>query len=148
MVCTDRSMVSAALRDDLELLPLGPADVPEMLALTALTEPGPFRERTCELGRFLGIRESGRLAALAGERLNLPGFTEVSAVCTHPDFRGRGYAKALVAAIADGIFERGDTPFLTSYAANVGAINVYESVGFTLRRTLGVVVAAAPPRFV
>jgi len=115
-----------------------------MLELTALTEPGPFRQRTSELGGFLGIRESGRLAAMAGERLALPGFREVSAVCTHPNFRGRGYAKALVAAMVRAIVDRGETPFLTSFAANTNAIRVYESVGFTLRRKLDVVIVLPP----
>ena len=146
MVCTDLASTINALRDDLEIISLGEENVPEMLELTALTVPGPFRQRTHELGRFIGIREGGLLAAMAGERLSLPGFTEVSAVCTHPDFRGRGYAKALVAATARGIFDRGETPFLTSFAANIDAIRVYESVGFTLRRTLGVVIAVPPAR--
>lgn len=116
--------------------PLGVADVPAMLELTALTEPGPFRQRTAELDGFLGIRHAGRLAAMAGQRLAPPGFTEVSAVCTHPEFRGRGYAQLLVAAVARAIHEHGEIPFLTSYAHNTNAIRVYESVGFTVRRTL------------
>jgi ribosomal protein S18 acetylase RimI-like enzyme len=123
---------------------LGAADVPEMLELAGLTEPGPFRTRTYELGGFLGIREGGRLAAMAGRRLALPGFTEVSAVCTHPDFRGRGYAQALVAAVADGIYAQGETPILHVLASNVGAIRVYRSVGFVLRRTLHLAVAFPP----
>jgi predicted GNAT family acetyltransferase len=145
MVCTEPELAFAAVRKDLPILPLGTDDIPEMLALTALTEPGPFRQRTSELGGFLGIRESGRLAAMAGERLALPGFREVSAVCTYPDFRGRGYAKALVAAVVRAIVDRGETPFLTSFEANINAIRVYESVGFTLRRKLDVVIALPPP---
>jgi len=123
---------------------LGAEDVPEMLELTRLTEPGPFRQRTHELGRFLGIREAGRLAAMAGERLALPGLTEVSAVCTHPDYRGRGYAAALVTAVARAIDERGETPFLTVLTSNTAAIRVYESIGFKLRRRLHLAVAFPP----
>jgi ribosomal protein S18 acetylase RimI-like enzyme len=125
--------------------PLGDADVPAMLELTALTEPGPFRQRTYELGGFLGIRQQGRLAAMAGQRLAPPGYTEVSAVCTHPDFRGRGYAQLLVAEVARRIQASGETPFLTAYEHNTGAIRVYQAVGFELRRTLHVVVTATGP---
>ena len=111
-------------------------DVPEMLALTALTEPGPFRKRTWELGGFVGIRVNGVLAAMGGKRLAPTGFTEISAVCTHPDFRGNGFAQALVAAVAAGVRVRGETPFLTVLASNVNAIRVYEKAGLVQRRTL------------
>ncbi|WP_037888266.1 GNAT family N-acetyltransferase [Streptomyces sp. NRRL S-87] len=117
-----------------EAVPLGPADVPEILELIALTRPGPFLPRTVELGTYLGIRERGRLVAMAGERLRPPGWTEISAVCTHPDHRGRGLATRLVRAVAAGIRERGDTPFLHTAATNTGAIRLYESLGFALRR--------------
>jgi ribosomal protein S18 acetylase RimI-like enzyme len=117
-----------------ELVDLGPDDYPEMLTLATLTEPGPFRAETGSLGGFLGIRINGRLAAMAGRRLAPAGFREISAVCTNPDFRGRGYALALVAASARNIFAEGLTPFLTSYEANTGAIRVYEQVGFEIRR--------------
>jgi predicted GNAT family acetyltransferase len=123
---------------------LGAGDVAEMLELTALTEPGPFRARTYELGAFVGIREAGRLAAMAGQRLALPGFTEISAVCTHPDFRGRGYALALVAAVAAAIQTDGATPILHTLPGNTGAIRVYQSAGFTVRRTLHLAVVLPP----
>jgi predicted GNAT family acetyltransferase len=122
------------------------ADVPEMLDLAALTEPGPFRTRTHELGAFLGIREAGRLAAMTGQRLALPGFIEVSAVCTHPHFRGRGYALALVAAVARAVHERGEIPLLHVLSTNTAAIRVYQSAGFTLRRTLHLAVVFPPSR--
>jgi ribosomal protein S18 acetylase RimI-like enzyme len=125
---------------------LGEADVPEMMELAALTEPGPFRARTYELGGFVGIREGGQLVAMAGNRLALPGFLEVSAVCTHPDFRGRGYAQALVAEVAGAIYERGETPILHVLSSNTSAIRVYQSVGFELRRRLDLAVAFAPKR--
>ena len=110
-------------------------DVPEMLALTALTEPGPFRERTIELGGYIGIFESDRLAAMAGERLHMTEFTEVSAVCTHPDFRGRGFGKVCVAAVVAGIVGRGETAILHVRCHN-SAVGLYESLGFRIRRQL------------
>ncbi|MFJ1558405.1 GNAT family N-acetyltransferase [Streptomyces mirabilis] len=142
-------LVDTALRAEPapEAVRLGPDDVPEILDLIALTEPGPFLPRTVELGTYLGIRHRGRLIALAGERsemgvppaggwgrLRPPGWTEISAVCTAPDHRGKGLATRLVRAIAAGIRERGDTPFLRASATNTGAIRLYESIGFTLRR--------------
>jgi len=137
MICPNPPPDSAfGKASDVPWEPLGIADVPAMLELTALTEPGPFRQRTAELGGFLGIRHAGRLAAMAGQRLAPLRFTEVSAVCTHPEFRGRGYAQLLVAAVARTIHEHGELPFLTSYAHNANAIRVYESVGFAVRRTL------------
>ena len=125
---------------DESIQPLGPRDFAEMVALAKLTEPGPFREGTPTLGGFVGIRIEGQLAAMAGQRLSPTGFTEVSAVCTHPDFRGRGFARALVASVARNIFEAGDVPFLTSFEANTGAVRVYEQVGFRIRRRFGLAV--------
>ena len=110
-------------------------DVPAMVELAELTEPGPFRERTIELGVFYGIFEKGRLVAMAGQRTHLPKFVEVSAVCTHPDARGRGYARKLIARVMDEIHQRGKTAFLHSFADNYPAIRAYESLGFTQRRT-------------
>ncbi|MFJ6835642.1 GNAT family N-acetyltransferase [Streptomyces sp. NPDC091209] len=127
-----------------EAVRLGLADVPEILDLIALTRPGPFLPRTVELGTYLGIREGGRLIALAGERLRPPGWTEISAVCTHPDHRGRGLATRLVRAVAAGIRERGDIPFLHAAADNANAIRLYESIGFTLRRRTRFVLVRTP----
>ncbi|MCT9007440.1 GNAT family N-acetyltransferase [Streptomyces rhizosphaerihabitans] len=127
-----------------EAVRLGPADVPEILDLIALTRPGPFLPRTVELGTYLGIREDGRLIALAGERLRPPGWTEISAVCTHPGHRGRGLATRLVRAVAAGIRERGDIPFLHAAADNTNAIRLYESIGFTLRRRTRFVLVRTP----
>ncbi|RSS48518.1 GNAT family N-acetyltransferase [Streptomyces sp. WAC07061] len=117
-----------------EAVRLGAADVPEMLALIGLTKPGPFLPRTVELGTYLGIRHRGRLIAMAGERLHPPGWTEISAVCTHPAHRGQGLATRLVRGVAAGIRERGEIPFLHTAAANTGAVRLYESIGFTVRR--------------
>ena len=128
-----------------QAIALTAADVPEMLALTALTEPGPFLSRTIELGRYFGIRsDDGRLAAMAGERLQMSGFTEISAVCTHPDFRGRGYAKALVAMLTAKIMAEGKMPFLHVNPDN-GAKAVYEQIGFQLRTRIRLTVISPLP---
>ena len=118
---------------DVTLDVLSPLDAPEMLALARLTKPGPFAEQTNELGRFLGVRHEGRLVAMAGERLKPGPFTEVSGVCTHPDHRGRGYAAALLRAVARDILARGERPFLHAFADNLGAIGLYERLGFVTR---------------
>ncbi|MFG2549916.1 GNAT family N-acetyltransferase [Streptomyces sp. NPDC048581] len=129
-------LVDTALRAEPapEAVRLGPDDVPEILDLVARARPGPFLTRTVELGTYLGIRHQGRLIAMAGERLRLPGWTEISAVCTDPAYRGRGLATRLVRAVAAGIRERGDTPLLHASETNTQAIRLYESIGFTPRR--------------
>lgn len=140
-------MVAEALTDGppprFEIIPMTDADAPEMLALATLTKPGPFFERTHQLGRFIGVRENGVLVAMAGERMQPTGFTEVSGVCTLPDHRGRGYAAALMREVAARIIARGETPFLHSYAANTGAIRLYESLGFRFSRELTMTVLTA-----
>jgi ribosomal protein S18 acetylase RimI-like enzyme len=115
------------------IVKLGGEDSADMLELTAMTKPGPFGPRTHELGSFFGIRIGGRLAAMAGERLKVHGYTEVSAVCTHPDHLGKGYASALMRTVMHGILERGETPFLHSRADNARAIALYERLGFRHR---------------
>lgn len=116
------------------LFDLGEADAAEMLELATLCRPGPFFARTHALGGFVGIRdEAGRLAALAGERMKPGRFTEVSAVCTRPEQRGRGLARGLISVVASRILGRGETPFLHSYPDNEGAIALYRSLGFERR---------------
>lgn len=122
-----------------ELRRLSADDAPAMVELATLTEPGPFRRRTHELGCFWGIFEGPRLLAMAGQRLHLPGLVEVSAVCTHPDARGHGYANILIGLSCDEIRSRGETPFLHAWADNYSAIRIYERMGFSLRRKLYVV---------
>ncbi len=121
------------------IINLTDADAPEMQALAALTKPGPFLPRTHELGQFIGIRENGALVAMAGERMKLDGFTEVSAVCTHPDFRGRGLAGRLARIVSARICARGETPFLHAFASNANAIRLYEALGFELRSKMFVI---------
>jgi predicted GNAT family acetyltransferase len=115
---------------------LGAADGAEMLALAMLTRPGPFFARTHLLGRFVGVRIGGRLVAMAGERMQGPGFTEVSGVCTHPEFRGRGFAGGLMRVVAARILARGEMPVLHVYARNVGAVALYRTLGFGVRREI------------
>lgn len=130
-------LVATSLRPARDPLarPLGIADVPEMLDLTARTKPGPFERRTLELGGYLGIREEGRLVAMAGRRLAPAGWVEISAVCTDPAWQGRGLATRLVRAVAHGIRNEGSRVFLHTSAANATAIRLYLHLGFTLRRS-------------
>jgi ribosomal protein S18 acetylase RimI-like enzyme len=118
---------------DVEFARLGLDDADDMLELVAATRPGPFLPRTVTLGDYWGVRDEGRLVAMAGERVRLPGWTEVSAVCTHPDARGRGLAAALSQQVARGILARGDVPVLHVAEGNDGARRVYERLGFRFR---------------
>ena len=119
-----------------DILALDDSDAPAMRALAELTEPGPFFARTHQLGRFVGVRENGVLVAMAGERMRLPGYREVSAVCTHPDHRGRGLAAALTRHVARRILDEGEVPFLHAFQSNAGAIALYQALGFGVRRSL------------
>ena len=123
-----------------EFVHLSPADVAEMMLLAELTKPGPFSARTILLGSYIGIRSAGRLVAMAGERMKFDGFTEISAVCTHPDHRDRGYASLLVTALTRNIVQRGETPFLHVYNDNTSAAALYNGLGFAHRRSLTVTV--------
>jgi ribosomal protein S18 acetylase RimI-like enzyme len=123
-----------------DIVPLGEADAVEMRALVELTRPGPFGPRTHTLGRFFGIRVGGRLAAMTGERMTPANFTEMTAVCVHPDFRGHGFAQALLAHVARQIEGRGETPFLHVFSDNASAIALYKRQGMTIRRRFHVTV--------
>lgn len=116
-----------------DVLDLGAADVPEMLELVAEAQPGPFGPRTIELGDYIGYRVDGRLVAMAGERLRSEEYTEISAVSTADDFRGRGLATALVFELIDRIRSRGETPYLNVASSNANAIRLYEALGFRVR---------------
>lgn len=124
---------------------LGQSDIPAMRALAELTKPGPFTARALELGAFWGVKENGRLLAMAGERLKPQGFSEISGVCSHPAARGRGLAKRLSIAVAGRIIERGEQPFLHAYATNTAAIALYESIGFSVRSVMHVAVLQRAP---
>jgi ribosomal protein S18 acetylase RimI-like enzyme len=117
-----------------EMIELSAAHSAEMIELTALTKPGPFNKRTHELGTYLGIRSGGKLVAMAGERLKVPGYTEVSAVCTHPEHTGHGYARLLMTEVMRRIRGRGETPFLHVRGDNSRAIDLYHRLGFKRRR--------------
>lgn len=115
---------------DPEAVILGADDVAEMLDLVARTRPGPFLPRTPVLGTYVGFRHGGALVAMAGERMRPPGWTEISAVCTDPAFRGRGLAGRLVRAVGAVIVQRGDRPLLHAAASNEFALGLYERLGF------------------
>ena len=127
-------MVARSVEPDArtEVAPLGPADTPEMLGLVDRAQPGPFGERTGELGTYLGIRREGALVAMAGERFRAPGWTEISAVCTDPAYRRRGFAGALVRELATRIHARGGRAFLHVREKNADAVRLYESLGFVV----------------
>ena len=128
--------------DDPRVEPLGESDAAEMSVLAHTTEPGPWAHHTHRFGDFVGIRIAGRLVAMAGERMRPCGYTEVSGVCTHPDFRGQGMAAALIRQVMRGMVARGEAPFLHSYAHNSGAIRIYQTLGFRARRTMALTVLA------
>ena len=130
MVCAGPPRGGAERVDD-----LGPADRAEMMALAAVTHPGPFAPRTPDLGRFVGVRVGGALVAMAGERLRLPGFVELSAICTHPGHRGHGHARALVCHLAAAALASDETPFLHVFPDNPAAAP-YRSIGFAERGRL------------
>jgi predicted GNAT family acetyltransferase len=123
-----------------DIVTLGAEDVPAMMALTELTKPGPFTLRTHELGTFLGIRIDGQLVAMAGERMKPANYTEMTAICVHPDYRGRGYAQVLLGAVGGQITARGEIPFLHVFSKNNSAIALYRRQGMEIRRRLYVTV--------
>jgi ribosomal protein S18 acetylase RimI-like enzyme len=131
MIGGDGSTLQAAPQP--EIAELTAADSPEMVALAALTKPGPFGSRTHELGTYVGIRRDGKLVAMAGERLKVPGYTEMSAICTHPEHTGRGYAKMLMIELMRRIASRGETSFLHVREDNVHAVELYQRLGFSVR---------------
>ncbi len=152
--------LEAVLRDDLVQMvarqpyaritdqciePLTPADAAEMLDLATLTKPGPFTLEAQALGMFWGVRIDGRLAAMAGQRFRVPGFGELSGLCTHPDFQGQGLGRLLFNFVAGEISARGETAFLHAFAANTHATSLYERLGFTLRVPMHLLVVRRPP---
>lgn len=136
MICLDPQEVPLATN----IIPLTHADVPEMLALTALTQPGPFLPGTIRTGRYIGVRDqTGQLVAMAGQRLSLTDYVEISAVCTHPDAQGKGHATTLVRALTSLAKAEGRTAFLHVMTEN-GAKLVYKKCGFSLRSAINLTV--------
>ena len=119
-----------------EIIELSAEHRADVLALTALVYPHYFRARTMEMGRYFGIYQEGRLAAIIGERLGTDAYTEMSAICTHPDFNGRGYARRLTAMLTNDTLARGRTPFLHVSHENTRAKQLYEQLGFRHRRDI------------
>ncbi len=139
-ICSAKFLVSQMVCDklkDCKTFPmevLTESDIPEMKELVMQTQPGPFSDRTINFGTFLAIKENGKIVAMAGQRMKIPGYDEVSAVCTHPDHQGKGYARALVHEIAKRIVAGGNTPMLHVRSENPAGIKSYEAVGFKTRR--------------
>ncbi len=115
------------------VVPLSKKDAAEMVELAELTHPGPFAASTVELGGYLGVRRDGRLVAMAGRRLHLPGWIEISAVCTHPDHRGQGLSRLLIAGVEEAIRQEGHRAFLHVLHENTRAIDIYRGLGFSTR---------------
>ncbi|WP_288759520.1 GNAT family N-acetyltransferase [uncultured Brevundimonas sp.] len=127
---------------EVAFVPLTEADAPAMLALATLTRPGPFRSATHRLGPFIGVKRRGELIAMAGRRLRVDGFTELSGVCTHPDHRGRGYAAALSRAVVGEILAAGEAAFLHAFADHDATIAFYRGLGFEVRARMTYTVLA------
>jgi ribosomal protein S18 acetylase RimI-like enzyme len=132
MICT----TAIPVIDGPPVIELSEAHRADVLALTALVYPHYFRPRTMELGRYFGIYQDGRLAAMIGERLSMDAYQEISAICTHPDFHGRGYARRLIALLSNGNLERGRMPFLHVSHQNQHAKRLYEQIGYQHRRDI------------
>ena len=123
---------------ELEAIALGPAHVAQMMALAAVTKPGPFAERTAELGEFHGIVEQGELLAMAGERMHAGKLREVSGICTAPAHQGRGFGRRLTQLVIRRQLARGQTPFLHARSANARARELYLRLGFRVDREVPV----------
>ncbi|MDT4871879.1 FR47-like protein [compost metagenome] len=133
----------APARDDApDARPIGPEHLDQVLALAELTRPGPFGPRTIELGEYFGLFDGERLMAMAGERSFAETLREVSGVCTHPDFQGRGLARRLMLKLIARQLARGETPFLHVMSANTGALGLYQRMGFRTHREVVVRVIA------
>ncbi|WP_065755136.1 GNAT family N-acetyltransferase [Bradyrhizobium paxllaeri] len=140
---TGEQMIGTILEtpaNGVDIVTLGVDDVPAMIELTELTKPGPFSTRTHELGTFLGIHVDGQLVAMIGERMKPAHYTEITAVCVHPSYRGRGYGQMLLSAISRHIVSRGEIPFLHVFTHNHSAIALYRRQGMEIRRRLHVTV--------
>lgn len=138
MVCKELHPFNAGQL--LNIRSLGQKDVQQMIELTALTKPGPFNQRTIEFGNYTGLFDKKRLAAMAGERLKVKGYTEVSAICTHPDYIGKGYGATLLSLACTRIIQEGNQPFLHVRHDNERAIKLYQEAGFEIRSEMNFVI--------
>ena len=138
------SEVFDTIGPEFDIVALGEGDAAEMAVLAEHAQPGPWGPKTHLYGPFFGIRENARLLAMAGQRMLMPGLAEVSGVATWEDCRGRGYARALIGHVVREMRARGEQPFLHSYADNAGAIALYHSLGFHIRREIHVLVIGRP----
>lgn len=132
MVATGR--ISIEKRD--EIVQLTTADHEALIELVNLVQPGFFKDKTPFMGDYFGIFKEDKLIAITGERMKMNGFTELSAIITHPEHTGKGYAKQLIAQVADHVYDQQRTPFLHVTETNVGAIGLYEKMGFKTRRKM------------
>ena len=121
---------------DPRIEPLDDSDAADMLALALLTKPGPFTLGAQRLGQFWGVKVDGRLVAMAGQRMRVPGYGELSGLCTHPDFQGRGFGTLLFRFVAGEIAARGEISFLHAYASNTPAVGLYKALGFSIRSAM------------
>lgn len=133
MVCPN---IPKAVLEQQPVRPLGTSDIPQILALTKLTKPGPFEQNTLLFGHYEGVYHGTQLIAMAGQRMNPKPYAEISAVCTHPDFLGRGLATLLMWRQIQRIRSAGEIPFLHVRADNVRAIKVYGELGFEKRKEI------------
>ena len=130
MVCKDPKPFTGTIAS---IEHLSDKHIPSMIELTALTKPGPFTQRTIDFGNYVGIFKNEHLIAMAGERLHLSHFTEISAVCTHPSYVGNGYAAFLIDHLSRDIKSKGKSAFLHVRQDNQRAINLYNGLGFEIR---------------
>jgi ribosomal protein S18 acetylase RimI-like enzyme len=120
----------------IQITPLNSSHVEEMIALTAMTKPGPFMQRTIEFGNYHGIFVNRKLVAMGGERMHINNYTEISAICTHPDFQGQGFGAAITHFLAKSVIRKGQTPFLHARVDNNKAMDVYRRQGFEMRKKI------------
>ena len=132
----DHSMNTFITKNSSLVVPLSEEHIPQMIELTALTRPGPFLQQTIRFKNYFGIFIEGRLAAMTGQRMHPMPYMEVSAVCTHPDFRGMGYAKTLMLHVMKIILDNSFTPFLHVLSNNSNAIELYKTIGFRTRKEI------------
>tara|TARA_R110002167_G_scaffold32289_13_gene105068 strand:+ start:206 stop:907 length:702 start_codon:yes stop_codon:yes gene_type:complete len=135
MTCSELIYINSS-KGHVELVQLGEHHIDQMIALTQLTKPGPFTKRTIEFGGYYGVFDGDKLVAMGGERLHMDGFTEISAICTHPNYQGLGYAAKITKFLSESVFNKGQIPFLHVRADNVRAIDMYKRLGFEIRSNI------------